>query len=120
VHKTEDNLAQLSEEKLNIYCEILKDRQSELQHEIVGLQSHPKFLPVVDYVFLNEKRALAEIKRKKQNIESIRELFSRNINGLKELNKKKEIADFISAFHSEFVFDQEDTHFFFDDDDFKW
>ena len=120
VHKTEDNLAQLSEEKLNIYCEILKDRQSELQHEIVGLQSHPKFLPVVDFVFLNEKRALAEIKRKKQNVESIKELFSQNINGLKELNKKKEIADFISAFHSEFVFDQEDTHFFFDDDDFKW
>lgn len=116
VHKTEDNLAKISEEKLNIYCEILKDRQSELQQEIFAVQSHPKFLPIVDLAFLNEKLALAEIKRKKQYLESINELFNRNISVLKELNKKKEIADFISDLHSDLVYDQE-TGFFFDDDD---
>lgn len=120
VHKTEDDLAKISEEKLNIYCEILKERQSELQNEVFSVQNDPRFLPVLEFVFFNEKRALAEIKRKKQNVESISEMFSQNITGLKELNKKKEIADVISYFHSDFVVDQKESHFIFDDDDFKW
>jgi len=119
VHKTEDNLAQISEEKLNIYCEILKDREIELHQEAFAIQKDPKFLAIFDFVFLNEKRALAEIKRKKQYVESVSVLFSQNIDALKKMNKKKEIADFISDFHSELVVEVE-TDFFFDDHDFKW
>lgn len=118
VHKTEENLSKISEDKLKIYCEILRDRETELYREKFALENHPKFTPIEEYTSLNEKQALSGIKNKKNEIEYFGKSFNDNISVLKKLKNKKQISEFISDFHSEFVFEDDDDFFF--DDDFFW
>ena len=52
IHKEEDNIQKMTDDKLDIYNEILKEQIEELKMEEMGIESHPKYeaiLSINDY-----------------------------------------------------------------------
>lgn len=49
IQKEEGNLEQLSDEKLRIYNEILKEQIAEIEKETFFLSQHPRYLPIQEY-----------------------------------------------------------------------
>jgi hypothetical protein len=50
LHKEEDNLEKLSEDKLKIYNQALKDQVEELEMQIHFASEHPRYLPLQRYI----------------------------------------------------------------------
>jgi hypothetical protein len=46
IHQEEGDIARLTEEKLNIYNQVLKEQAAELQHELNELPCHPRYQPI--------------------------------------------------------------------------
>jgi hypothetical protein len=48
IEREENNLERLTEEKLAIYNEVLKEQISELKQQIAELPLHPRYQPIVE------------------------------------------------------------------------
>jgi hypothetical protein len=66
LHKEETELENLSEEKLKIYNQALKQQVKELEIEIHTASAHPRYLPLQKYVrFFTVKSINLEFEREK-------------------------------------------------------
>ena len=69
LHKEEDNLEKLSDAKLKIYNQALKDQVEELELEIDLSTEHPRYHPLKKYVKRFFGLESVNLKREKQNLE---------------------------------------------------
>jgi hypothetical protein len=118
VNKTEDNLAEISDEKLKIYCAILKDREKELKQEKFEMVLHPKFSNIYEFLNLTEQQAISKINRLKKNFQNLTKQFKANIETIEKIKNKKNLSKFISDFYSEIVSSQFDSFMMDDLEDF--
>ena len=105
--KTHENLTELSEQKLKIFIQVLKERRQELNHELRMLYVHPRFQPIAEVSFRSEKGALNELTKQAKAIELNNRMTEKNKNIFSTLNSKKEISAFISELYDS-VFDDYD------------
>jgi len=101
IHKEENNAANLSEEKLKIYNEVLKEQVAELESELHMLPMHPQytalhaFVPwpqnIVNLNLVHEKLLLDSMLRKmKKAIENLRGAASEAAEQIQKLLKQFE------------------------------
>ena len=118
VHKTEEHLSQLSDDKLQVYISILLDRERELNSEKYMLQRHPRFEKISELAHMAEKSALREIEKCKQSLMHEHKLFSANLVNLENITTKKDISNFINDFHKDLVVSRYEDDFMDDFEDF--
>ena len=116
IHKEESNIAELTDEKLKIYNDALKEQIQDLSAEIQQTMLHPQYRILHDYVnipfqirLLNAEHVLKDTERKKK---AIRESFDK-LQGTKETTDK-ELKKQIKIYQQE----QEQASSFDDNDDF--
>ena len=98
IHKEEGNLEKLSDEKLAIYNQSLKQQVEELQGELFMLFRHPRYQPLVRLSpFPGSAQSLDLEIRKRELQESIREA-TQSITALKGENPVKELKEILSFF----------------------
>jgi len=92
---TEHNhIDSISDDKLKLYINSLKNRQKELQQEFNALYAHPKYQQIIPFAYRTEKGAITAISREKnlllKNLKGIQSDYSYLENNL----TKKAIATF--------------------------
>lgn len=98
IQKEEGNPDQLTEEKLSIYNEVLKEQVQDLEDDITALAEHPRFSPL-------KKFSPLYVPLKKLNMEKVKAEISRliadmqlSIEALNGKNALKEINQIVAAF----------------------
>jgi hypothetical protein len=93
LHKEEDNLEKLSDDKLKIYNQALKEQIEELELEIDLFVQHPRYYPLQKYVkFFGIENI--DLEEEKQNLEYDINYMTKDLEvleGDKPLKKLKEI-----------------------------
>lgn len=92
IQKEENNPDKLSDEKLKIYNEVLKEQVQELEDEINMLLQHPRYQPLQKFVMFPDQLRNINIQREKQQIELTIEDMGRSIRRLKG-NEKEALAE---------------------------
>lgn len=92
IHQTTKHLQALSEEKLQLYIDILLDREKELQEEIEKLERDPKFYQVRRFANLNEKSAYKKIDQTKKAFASNQEFYTLLARHLSNARTKQDVA----------------------------
>ena len=100
VQKEENNPEQLTQEKLGIYNQVLKEQVQDLEHEIMALSNHPRFSPLQKFCnFFIPVKMINLFKIKKEINEMIEgiQASSEALSGKKAL---REIDQVVSIFRS--------------------
>ena len=92
IHQTTKHLQALSEEKLQLYIDILLDREKELQEEMEKLERDPKFYQVRRFANLNEKSAYKKIDQTKKAFASNQEFYTLLARHLSNATTKQDVA----------------------------
>lgn len=103
IHQTSEHLNKLSEDKLNIYIEILLERERELQVEQYKLQQHPRFQKVHDYAHMVERSAIRSINSDKKTLQENEKFFESALRILNISKTKGDISEMIYDLHFKFV-----------------
>ena len=103
IHQTSEHLNKLSDDKLNIYIEILLDRERELQKEQYKLQQHPRFQKVRDYAHMVEKSAIRSINSDKKSLQENEKFFETVMRILNNSKTKSDISEMIYDLYFKFV-----------------
>ena len=94
LQKEEDNLEKLSDEKLKIYNQALKEQVEELEMELHFSTEHPRYIPLKKYVKRFFGIEDVNLKQEKQKLEYNIQYMQADLaelNGEKPLKKLKEI-----------------------------
>jgi hypothetical protein len=118
VYKEAENIDQLSDDKLDVFIDMLKDQVKELKDDLEMLKLHPKYHRVAMLCDLSTSVALGEIMFEKEKI--LRN--SAELNSLAEVcpkpHAKKKIVQFVNEYYEEMMqFNEDDDFDFFDDDE---
>lgn len=97
VHKTNEHLETLTEEKLKIYISALKEQAKELEQERITARKNPRFQEICDFANYQESTALKEIKRLKKVYKTHSEVFSALIISIKNNQDKKAIIPILTT-----------------------
>lgn len=98
VQKEENNPELLTEEKLGIYNEVLKEQAQDIEQAIMALSHHPRFSPLQRFCrFFESAERVNLIKIKKEMNESLLSIRS-SIQALHEKNALNEIKKVVSIF----------------------
>ena len=121
INKEENNIDQLSTDKLAIYNQALKEQIQDLQMQIQILISHPRFLPLMKYDRLGDQITF-NLKAEKENLIHMNESLGESLKKLKSKSMLTEIRQIIYHFEiSEWsFFDEDDEDDFEDDDIWEW
>ena len=92
IHQTTKHLQALSEDKLQLYIDILLDRENELQEEMEKLERDPKFYQVRRFANLNEKSACKKIDQIKKAFASNQEFYNLLARHLSNATTKQDVA----------------------------
>ena len=103
IHQTTEHLNQLSDDKLNIYIEILLERERELQAEKYMLQQHSKFQKVRAITHMNEKSAMRAINSDKKILQENEKFFQTITRVLNASKNKSDISEMIYDLHFKFI-----------------
>ena len=103
IHQTTEHLNQLSDDKLNIYIEILLERERELQAEKYMLQQHSKFQKVRAITHMNEKSAMRAINSDKKILQENEKFFESALRILNISKTKSDISEMIYDLHFKFI-----------------
>ena len=92
IYQTTKHLQALSEDKLQLYIDILLDRENELQEEMEKLERDPKFYQVRRFANLNEKSAYKKIDQTKKAFASNQEFYTLLARHLSNARTKQDVA----------------------------
>ena len=92
IYQTTKHLQALSEDKLQLYIDILLDRENELQEEMEKLERDPKFYQVRRFANLNEKSAYKKIDQTKKAFASNQEFYTLLARHLSNVRTKQDVA----------------------------
>lgn len=98
IQKEEDNLDKLSDEKLSIYNEVLKEQVRELEHELFFISQHPRYASLQRFSFSPFSLTYIDLAREKQKLEFKISDIEESIVKLKGENRMKELNSIISAY----------------------
>jgi len=102
IHKEEDNLDKLSDQKLSIYNDVLKEQVYELEREIFTMSQNPRYAPLQRFSILpfSFGRSIGHyyLEREKEKLEMTIIEIEKSVAELKGKNAVKELKTIISAF----------------------
>lgn len=100
IHKEEDNLDKLSDEKLSIYNEVLREQVRDLEREIFMLGQHPRYAPLQRFSMFSFGVSSSSfgLEREKHRLERTIEEIKKSVDALKGKNAIKELKTIISSF----------------------
>lgn len=98
LQKEEHNLAQLTDEKLSIYSEVLKEQAVELNKEIYSLLEHPRYAPLHRFASVPTGIKWVNLPKEKKELENIIKSLEKNRVNLQGDQAVDEIKAIISYF----------------------
>jgi hypothetical protein len=107
INMEENNTRKLTDEKLSIYNEVLKEQVQELEYEMDMLKHHPRYLPLAPYYNLFMFKQTLDLEREKRNLESVVKTLITSIDNLKGANPLHEIKELIRIHKAQ----EKDFHF---------
>jgi len=113
VYKEAENIEKLSDEKLDIFIDMLKDQIKELKEEVEMLKHHPKFERVAYFIDMSISFALGEIMHSKAEKSKSSDLLNSLAKMCPEPIAKKRIVQFVNDYYDNMP--QEDDDEFFDE-----
>lgn len=88
IKKEENNPDKLSDDKLKIYNEALKEQVQELEDEIDVLSEHPRYEPLQKFAMFPHQLATVNVERERQQIEDTLEDITASLTTLKRSDKE--------------------------------
>jgi hypothetical protein len=98
LHKEETNLAQLTDEKLNIYNEVLKEQAADLEAESYMMLQHPRYQPLLRFVMLPKQLRTLNLSQKKKEIDQTLKSLEKSVSRLEGNDALEEIKETIEYF----------------------
>jgi len=98
IHKENSHLETLSENKLEIYIQLLKEQIKELEEEHYMLSHHPRYLPLNDFYHESSLPNIQILTSKKNQIKEIIGSINNSIQHLKGDDPLSELRDIIRIF----------------------
>jgi len=98
IHKENSHLETLSENKLEIYIQLLKEQIKELEEEHYMLSHHPRYLPLNDFYHESSLPNIQILTSKKNQIKEIIGSINNSIQRLKGDDPLSELRDIIRIF----------------------
>ena len=98
IHKEEGNLDKLSDEKLAIYNQTLKEQVQELEAEVFMIGQHPRYMPLQRYSFSPFGLKYVDLEREKRNLETTIEQAKQDIAELSGKNAFEKLKEIIGIF----------------------
>jgi hypothetical protein len=96
MEKQEKNIASLTDDKLSVYNEVLKEQVAELEESIYELAQHPRYMPLyrfTDYDYLVRAKTLANKKMElTEIINAINDTIRIDLSGSRSLMYVKDLA----------------------------
>lgn len=98
IHEEEHNIAELTNEKLSIYNQVLKGQVQELEEQKIILLNHPRFAPLLRYGSFYLGCNKVNLPGEKSQLEEILRSIKISIAALKGKEALKEVKSIIHAF----------------------
>ena len=98
IQKEETNLYQLTDEKLSIYNEVLKEQVAELEAETYMQLEHPRYQPLLRFVMFPEQLRTLNLKREQQDLNEILKSLQKSISRLEGESALLEIKELVEYF----------------------
>ena len=114
VNQTTERLAELGEEKLLVYIEILLDRERELLHQDFMIERNPRFSKIENLTRSTQLSAIKYIDSDVSDFKTNEISFEMIMSILQAVKQKNEISEIINDLYYKFVGSQQD------EDDFYW
>lgn len=121
IHKEENNIDQLSSDKLAIYNKVLKEQIQALEHQKLMLVRHPKLSPLMKYFNFSGK-SVFNLKKGKEDLLSMIDSLEESLKKLNGTSVMREIRQIILHFQlSEMsLFDDKEVDEDFEEDEDLW
>ncbi|GEO04866.1 hypothetical protein AAE02nite_25300 [Adhaeribacter aerolatus] len=98
IQKEEANLEKLTDEKLTIYNEVLKEQVADLEEESFTMLQHPRYQPLLRLVMFPMAIKGLNLNRKKKDLDETLKSLESSIARLQSENALTEVKDIISFF----------------------
>jgi len=98
VHKETEHLELISEQKLKIYIDVLKEQVNELEREKYAIYHNPRFAEIYDVAHSAEHYAKQKLTKQKHEEKQIQESLKHNTALLSEAKDKKSILSFVKIY----------------------
>lgn len=100
VQKEENNPEKLTEEKLDIYNQVLKEQVQGLEDDIAALPEHPRFLPLQRFRKFYEPLKKINLEKGKNEISFLIADMQKSSDALNEKNALQEIKQVVAVFRN--------------------
>jgi len=101
IHKENENLERLTDDKLKLLNSALKEQVNELNHELSMVTHHPKYEPISEYVFYAEKTAIQKINKEYKEIVEEETYINEDIEKLKSSKGEKFLNELLNSVYHE-------------------
>jgi hypothetical protein len=98
IHKTNDNLEKITDDKLKIFIAALKEQAQELQEELFWQLNNPRYAEIADFIHLPEPLAIQEMQNEIKLQKNMLNHLTSVIENLKHTNSPKFILDFAKKY----------------------
>ena len=98
IQKEETNLDQLTDEKLSIYNEVLKEQAAELESEAYMQLEHPRYQPLLRFVMFPLQLRTLNLQREKKNLAEVLKSLQKTIARLEGESALQEVKEVIGYF----------------------
>lgn len=98
IHKEEQYADQLSNEKLAIYNQVLKEQVQDLEEQKYFLMQHPRFQPLLRYCNIFSSGKIFNLPTEKRQLEESVRTIKGSISNLKGKDALREVENIIYAF----------------------
>ena len=95
LHQEESNLEKLSDDKLKIYNQALKEQVEELEMEIEMSMEHPRYFPLKKYANLFSGIERINLEREKEKLEFTIEYMTADLAELESNKAAKKLKEII-------------------------
>jgi len=117
VHKENEHLNSLTEEKLIIYISVLKQQTAELEQKRSSIFMNPRYSEISDLIRLTENQAKRALQEMRRELESMNFSLHSFLKQFQRPNQKMEIIDFLNEYA--FMMDEEEPDLDFFDEFFN-
>lgn len=107
IHNEEQNTDKLSNEKLSIYNQVLKEQAQDLEEQKIALMNHPRFQPLLRYGVFYQESKKVNLPMEKQLLEETLKSVKTSVSNLKGKHALREVKDIIREVESS----RQDTNF---------
>ena len=102
IQKEETNLEQLTDEKLNIYNEVLKEQAAELEEQTFMLLQHPRYQPLLRFVMFPMGLKTLNLSQEKKSLDGMLKSLEKSISRLEGENALAEVKEVIRYFKQQY------------------